>query len=231
MAKDSSKGTGAGKGGGSVANLQIGDEQIDLSESPLVYGQKDAALTGKARQTIEAFENKRVKNKIEYGLMTDADGNVIGDEVKGGKRGVRMSVRNWMQNTVMSHIHPRDNGTLGGTFSTEDIDNWAGFATGYNHITSRAAAKEGTYSISKAKGRTFKGNEMAIEYAKATAKFDSDARARYSQVVRDFREGKINVEQRFKEVQKLNNKMLVEMHNWLLSNQSTYGYTYTLERR
>ena len=64
MAKDSSKGTGAG-GGGSVSNLQIGDDKIDLSESPLVYGEKMAGLSGTVRKTVEDWEARRISSKIE----------------------------------------------------------------------------------------------------------------------------------------------------------------------
>lgn len=123
---------------------------IDLSGSPLRYGANDANLDGKARQTIEAFEDKRYKNKIEFSELIDANGNIIEDN-KGGKGSVRASIYAYNRAFALSHNHPRsgiDAGVLGGTFSEADINVF----TKYAQSVFRATAAEGTYSISRNKG-------------------------------------------------------------------------------
>ncbi len=75
---------GSGSGGQQIVTQVVtqGGQTLDLSSMPLVYGDKDAAITGAVRSVLEAQEQKRSKAKIEYGIITDANGNIIGNEQK-----------------------------------------------------------------------------------------------------------------------------------------------------
>ncbi|MBR5677077.1 MAG: hypothetical protein IKX20_02955 [Paludibacteraceae bacterium] len=224
MAKSSSKSNGGGGKLLMVKELNLGDDNIDLSESPLTYGQPDAALTGKARQVIEEFENKRYNMKTEYSTFIDADGNVI-ENNHGGKKSVGASLKARMTADAMSHNHPREAGVLSGPLSAGDVSNFVRF----HQKTYRATGKEGTYSMSK--GKDFKGKELTEAYKKQSdasyAKGDAKAKALAS----DYRSGKLTRSEYLSKLAKANNEMLVSDHNWLLANQKTYGYSYTLERR
>lgn len=200
--------------------------EIDLSGSPLKYGDKDANIPGKVRASLEAFENQRYKNKIEFSRFVDADGNVIEDN-RGGSGSVRASYTARLTAEAMSHNHPRKTGgILGGTFSTGDLNNFARF----NQTHYRATASEGTYSISKLKGFDKAGfaahvkSENAVNtkaYKAATAKIDSTYKANGYASYSDY----------IKAHNTAFNAYLVAEHNSLLSGQKLYGYSYTLERR
>ena len=215
----------SGSGGANtVRELTIGDDKIDLSDSPLVYGEKDKALTGQARTTIEAFENKRYGMKTEYSTFVDANGRVI-ENNHGNKGNVGATLYARKTADVMSHNHPREEGMLGGPFSAGDMANFSNF----NQTTYRATAKEGTYSITK--GKNFKGQDF-----QKAVKAQSDAsyqkcKSITDALASDYRAGKMTYsEYRIKAV-KANNAMLVDDHNWFMANQKKYGYSYTLERR
>ena len=130
----------SGAGGGGVSSLDLANgDKIDLTDSPLKYGQKDPMLTGAARQMAEQFEDKRYKNKIEYNRMIDKNGNII---------------------------------------------------------------------------------EENKECSTTCKKLANDVRA-----------GKLNYKNYAQKHTAAVNKYLVDMHNFLLDNQSKYGYVYTLEGR
>ena len=221
-----SRGAGSGRvgSGGRITSFQDGDTTIDLSDSPLTYGGKDKALTGKAREAIEQFENNRYKNKIEYSTFVSDDGTVI-ENNKGGRGSVGASYSARQTADAMSHNHPRGEGVIGGTFSTGDMGNFVK----YNQHTYRATAKEGTYSISKDKN--FDGNGFLSAFSKASREIDSSASKENRLLNSKVRTGEITYEQAIKQNRSINNKMLVSMHNWLLDNQKKYNYTYTLEKR
>lgn len=225
MGRGSSGGRGdVGKGGGMIAELDLGDDKIDLSKSPLEYGENDKSLTGAARQTVEAFENKRYKNKIEYSQLIKNDGTVV-ESNKGGKGSVSSSVWAHNQADVLTHNHPRGNGIIGGTFSDADLGNFAK----YKQTTYRATAKEGTYSISKS--AKFDGDGLTKAYKAYMKQNQAETLKACKQVVADVKSGKIAKADRSKAYAAACNSGLVDLHNWLLKNQKTYGYTYTLERR
>ena len=235
-----------------IKNVTMPDgTEIEL-EDELEYGTD----TGKGRlpQTVTDFENKRKKAKIEYDILTRADGTVI-ESNKGGKRSVRSTVFANALANITSHNHPRSGdeaGILGGTFSPQDISNFMRFP---NQTTLRAVAGEGTYSITKTPGLK-QDTRLSAKFATDFRDFERDSgkdydtaeRAAYS-VYRsiqnsnnsDVRLGKMDwseaskrnhaaYEDYMKEVCKAQNRQLIRMHKWLIDNQKKYGYTYGLER-
>ena len=241
-----------GKPRNEVIRLSDGREITLADGETLTYSQD----SGRAEmpQSVKNFEEKRVKGKIEYGLATMADGTVI-EERKGGKGSVKLSMYAARTAEVYTHIHPRsglESGQLGGTFSDADINNFANF----NQTTTRAAAAEGTYSITKgAKMLADRSlaRSFARDYARYQAQVDrevgrqvaqkgSDYRTRAEAIARDLRAGKITVAEAraqndtayatyIAEANKVANSSYIKYHQWLLDHQSTYGYTYGLERR
>lgn len=214
--------------------------KIDLSANPLKYG-NSANLNDRERQSVDRFENKRAGNKIEFGTLIDANGNVL-TESRGGKGSVKLPTRLYNEASVMSHNHPRtgnDVGMLGGTFSGADIHAF----TSTNVRTMRAAAHEGTYSIQKgakfnAAGLTkhFQENEKTLRAA--YQKRLNEAYNKIQTVKRNFEtkkatydEWKAAYNKYEKERKDAFNSYLVGSHNAFISGQKKYGYTYTLERR
>jgi hypothetical protein len=200
---------------------------IDLSESPLHYGGSDPNLTGKVRATIEDFEDKRWKNKIEYSRFVDANGNVIEDN-RGGKGSVRASLTARMSAVAMSHNHPRSGSEadlLGGTFSTGDLNNFVRF----NQTTYRATASEGTYSISKLKGFDSRGFKSYYT-AECTMNYGAYS-STITKLNASYRSGSMEYKEYISQAHKAFNKFLVAEHNSLRAGQKLYGYHYTLERR
>lgn len=224
-------GRGASSGGGGGASftgaLNLGGDDNNIQfDGTLKYGKNDPGLTGKNRQTIENWEQKRVKSKIEYGFATDGNGDPVGKEIRGGKGSVRVPISYHNQeNGAFTHIHPREAGVLGGTFSQADLMNFARGKT----TTSRAAAKEGTYSISK--GKNFNESGFVKFAYEANSRFEQSARAKIKVAKDRYRSGKIDYNTYLSEHGKAFNTALVELHNDYLSGQKKYGYTYTLEKR
>lgn len=203
--------------------------EIDLSDSPLAYGDNDPYLTGAVRKATEEFENRRYKNKIEFARLVDEYGNVI-EENKGGHGSVRSTVGAYKRAKSFTHNHPRsgpyEKGVLGGTFSNTDLDNFVH----YNPTTFRATAAEGTYSISKT--AKFNGSGFKQYYTKAF----TQSRSAYVKAMNNLKDsyysGKISSYQAYSSAShKEFNKYLVSLHNTLRAGQKLYGYNYTLERR
>ena len=223
---------GRGGNGGQLATSakdQAGND-IDLSKFPLRYGKADKNVSGGARKLIEEFEDKRIKGKLEYSFATDPDGNALA-ETRGGKKSVSTpwSVKNNAK--IFTHIHPRDTsivpGYLGGTFSAADLFNWS-----YNHQnieTYRAAAAEGTYSITK--GKDFK----YLEFSRwANGEYNQrylDYKTYMNGLNKQLRNGQVESSDYIKLARDAFNSCEVDQHNMLIDNQKKYGYTYTLERR
>ncbi|MBR5285393.1 MAG: hypothetical protein IKU30_00700 [Clostridia bacterium] len=176
------RGSSGAKTGNSVTRLIGTDNKpIDLP-APLTYGNDDQQLTGSARSSVEEFEKKRASNKIEYMRFVDPNGRII-EEDKGSAHHVRGSVYAAKHSYAMTHNHPRTNGMLGGTFSQADINNFSNQPM----IVNRAAAPEGTYSISKT--QAFDGNGLKTYFQKArTSAWNNyeqefkDATAKYTAV-------------------------------------------------
>ena len=207
--------------------VQSGDE-ISL-DSPLIYGQKDAAISGDVRTALEAQETKRLKAKTEYGLMLNRFGNPVGPEVHGGKGSVSMPYYTFLtKDGIFTHNHPRgkgDEGVLGGTFSTADMKTFAETPT----RTMRASASEGTYSITKTLSFDKAGFNSYI------SKIDSTASATLEKantnLLNDAKMGKVSYSDYMQKFNNNFNNYLVEVHNGMIAGQKQYGYNYTLEER
>lgn len=222
MAKSSRGGRrGAGAGGGITL---AGGEKIEY-DGELKYGKQDANMSATQRTLITSWENKRVKNKVEYAYALDEKGNVLG-EAKGSKKQVRTPARfHDTVNSVFSHVHPRQDGILGGTFSNQDMYN---FVKG-NNKTFRATAKEGTYSISK--GKNFDGQGFNVFMNRIDRELRAKHKVTFYNLAKDYYAKKITYEGYSKGYAKTFNSYLVERHNEILKAQKQYGYSYTLERR
>lgn len=217
--------SGGRKGGGKTAKgeLKLPDGSKIEFDGDLKYGGKDTTLTPEARKSIETWEAKRRKAKIEYAYSVHEDGTPVGNEARGGKGSVRSPASFKGEGTTFTHNHPRGEGMLGGTFSTADMRN---FANNKNK-TSRATAKEGTYSISKT------GKFDADGFKKYVATTHSKIRGDYESVAdklgKNFTNGKIDYGTYSKQNAKAFNTMLVNLHGAYSKGQKKYGYTYTLE--
>ena len=227
---------------------QIDGTKITLS-SPLVYGTDK----GKADlpQDVKDFEEKRVKNKVEYGKIVLKDG-IVQPEIKGNKSSTPMPVTDLRNAQLVTHIHPRtgnEQGTIGGTFSKADMSMF----TRYPVNTMRAVAGEGAYSITKS-DKLLSDVGLQKDLYNAYSKFHAtqdreynDKISEWTRTVGDVRlksiaESPTTRAEKIEALQQLNkdfvqvqvnahNDQLVELHNWLRDNQRAYGYTYALERR
>lgn len=223
---------GGAKGSGVTATTRGKMSFPDGSEvefdGELNYGKKDSTLSSAVRQAVESWENKRRKNKVEYAYSLNPDGTPIGPEVKGGRGSV--STPYAYHNTpdaTFTHIHPRGRGEeayLGGTLSLQDLRNWA---TKPNK-TERAAAKEGTYSISK--GKNFDSRGFLDMATKADSDFRTKYRAECKGLDAKYRSKQIDYSEYAKGYAKAFNTGIVQLHETYRQNQSKYGYEYTLEQ-
>lgn len=184
------RGAGAGgSGGGANGELVLPDGSKIEFEGTLHYDGDDKALTGATRTAITNWETKRATAKVEYAYAVDVNGKAIGSEVRGGRSSVRTPISyHSTQDCTFTHIHPRGDGMLGGTFSSADLRNFAN----YGNKTARAAAKEGTYSISKGKGFDRVGFNKFV--ATAQRAFESTYKQKRSSYESAYRQGKISYE-------------------------------------
>lgn len=224
MAKGNRGGRGRTVIGSAKNGLSIGNQQIEF-DGNLDYTIDDPAVNSTQRPLLTAWEKKREGQKVEYANAIGYNGSVYG-EVKGGKGSVRVPhFYHSNQGSVFTHIHPREDGLLGGTFSTGDMTN---FSNG-NNATFRAVAKEGTYSISK--GKNFNGNGF-LSYYKSQSKAEEK---KYSAIQKQLNNAVVNKKISYstfsKESDKAFNNYLLSLHNVLQKGQQIYGYHYYLERR
>ena len=218
------KRSGGGSQGASSNTLTIGNDTIEF-DGKLEYGPKQNA-TSDQRKGLDAWENKRYGNKIEFAISIDADGRPLQGEVRGGSHSVR-TPRWWGDSTtaILTHNHPRENGGLGGTFSDEDIYN---FIRG-NNKGKRATAKEGTYWISRM--QLFNGAGLRTYVKNTWQKNQDQLKAVRKQLNQDAADNKISKAEYDKKWQKSFNNYLIGLHNDLIAGQEKYGYTYGLEKR
>ena len=205
-----------------ATSLKDGSSTIDLSGSPLRFGKDDARIREKLRAGVEEFEEKYRGSAVEYGATFNENGYQH-TETRGTKTSVKISTLDYDMADTYSHIHPREEGILGGTFSETDLSHFAKF-----HVkTCRAAAKEGTYSISKGKNfdSTGFGEFVKREFGKVTSEAHKTA------TVLNRKINTMQYETYSQGIKDINNKMLVGLHNVLISGQKQFGYKYTLERR
>ena len=222
------KGGRGGRRGGGVAKgeLKLPDGSKIEFDGELKFGAKDPALNPTVRKNIESWEAKRANAKVEYAYSVDANGNPIGrGEIRGGKGSVRTPYSyHSTPDATFTHIHPRGDGMLGGTFSDADLSNFAYFG----NKTERAKAKEGTYSISKDKGFDAKG---FMSYAKSSqSKHRDEYTKKVDNLVKTYRTTDMSYDDYLKGNAKAFNTYLVKRHNDLIAGQKKYGYKYTLEK-
>lgn len=219
------KGGIGGSGGGSAQGELVlpSGSKIEF-EGELKFGKKDTTLTKEARKAIEAWEEKRVKNKVEYAYSVMEDGTPVGPEVRGSKGSVSSPMSYKQEGATFTHIHPREDGMLGGTFSEADMRNFSRHPC----KTYRARAKEGAYTISKTDSFDAVGFRGFIDGA--NRQFESTYRAKVKSLSADYRSGKISYNDYAKGNAKAFNTALVELHNIYSSGQKQYGYKYTLEK-
>lgn len=226
-------GRGASSGAGGVSprpiykedgQITIGMDTVEFDGTLNYYG-NETTISREQRDGVSTFEGKRKKAKVEYAYAVDADGNPVGQEVRGGKTGVSAPIKfHDTQDAVFTHNHPREDGVLGGTFSTADLRNFAIFG----NKTERAVAKEGTYSITKKKNFDSPGFQKFVnqQHAEARKAFSAAADALTKQIG----SGKISKTEAEKQRKRITNNYLIDLHNRYKSGESTYGYSYTLER-
>lgn len=177
-----SKSYGTASGGSAKGSLTLANGERIEFDGELKFG-RDSGVSGAAREQIEKWENKRRSNKIEFAYAVTQQGEVLG-ETRGGKKGVVLTKQmKETENSIVTHIHPRGYGDLGGVFSQADMVSW----TRNNMKTMRAVSKEGTYSISKQSNFNSKGflemfseddNKRRAEYIQRGNKIVSDYKAR-----------------------------------------------------
>lgn len=213
-----------GSGGSSSGELILPNGSKIEFEGELKFGKKDPTLTKEARKTIEDWEEKRVKNKLEYAYSVMEDGTPVGAEVRGSKGSVRSPLSYSQEGATLTHIHPREEGLLGGTFSEADL-----YAFAKNPSkTTRARAKEGAYSISKNDNFDAQGFKGFVHGA--NKQFVSIYRTKVRELSNNYKSGKISYNDYAKGNAKAFNTALIELHNIYSSGQKTYGYSYTLEK-
>nr|DAP15363.1 MAG TPA: hypothetical protein [Caudoviricetes sp.] len=131
------------------------------------------------------FEEKIRGKNVEYVGLYDENGKIVvaGTSYNSGAVGIPTSHPNFNKATRLTHNHPTDSTrVLGGSFSGADV---------YNHVTlnlnsTRAVAKEKTYTIQKSK--TFKRNDAKRMLKKASTSdtmWDKGARKLLSKVNKD----------------------------------------------
>lgn len=222
----------AGSGGGITrtvsGQIYFPDGTKVEFDGDLNYGKKDSTLSRAVRKVIETWENKRRKNKVEYAYSVNPDGTPIGPEIKGGRGSVSTPYAyHSTPDATFTHIHPRGKGQegyLGGTFSLADLRNFASKA----NKTERAAAKEGTYSISKTK-KFDKDGFMRLART-ADAEFYSSYRAGIKLLNAQYKSSNMSYSEYSQRAAKIFNNAMIKLHETYRQNQSKYGYEYTLEQ-
>ena len=228
MGRGRSGATGTrGRGRVETGELQLPNGSTAEFDGDLVYGQKDPNIPPAARQAVEQWEAKRVKAKVEYAYSVTEDGDPIGPEKRGSKGSVRVPYTyHDTKDATFTHIHPRgSDGILGGTFSRADMRNFAIF----DNKTVRAAAGEGTYSISK--NANFDRQGFLSYVKQIDGNFSKNMKAKDDSLVSRVRSGNLDWGGYQKAYAKEFNTELVSLHNAYLAGQKKYGYTYTLEER
>ena len=216
------RGQSSNKANSAKGNITVGTDKIEFT-GELRYYDNDRNFTQAQRTAVDAFENKRVKGKVEYGTAIAPDGTVIGEK-RGGKGSVSTPVWWAKDGAIYSHIHPREEGLFGGSFSRGDIEVFANDKYG----TMRASAKEGTYSMSKLSN--FDANGLKQYARKLEAEMDKKADVAYKACEKAIKNGK-KYEDAIKQYYKEINTAFIEWHEGYKAGESKYGYYYTLEKR
>lgn len=224
----SGRGVSGGHGGMKLPN----GERVEF-EGTLKYYGNDPNVTGKVRETIEAFEAKKGDAKVEWGLVVGPDGEPYAKAKRGSKGSVKLDFGSGnYEKAITSHIHPRETSDrtgvmLGGTFSLADMRSFA-----VREKTMRARAKEGTYSITKTKN--FKSQEFIGYVNKVEREFRVNTSAALKKandiIHHGDGKGQGHYQRAVKGYAKAFNTELVKMHEAYKQGEKKYGYVYTLER-
>ena len=116
----------------------------------------DGGLNRQESFRINQLESKIRNRKTEKGYVVGADGNVIGESIRGSRSAARFYVRDLMKakDAILTHNHP--NAEMGGTmaariglpFSHTDLER----AVTYDMKEIRAVTPNYTFSIRRPKG-------------------------------------------------------------------------------
>ena len=222
------KGNRGGRGKTTIGSFKDGaniNGDIIEFDGDLKLTKNDGSINPVQRAAVDLWEAKRANMKIEYANAFGFQGSEYG-ELRGGPNGVNLKPYYFAnRGSVVTHIHPRGDGGLGGTFSDADIKAWSRG----NGNTIRAVAKEGTYSISK--GKNFNGSGLYAYVQKQFNSYTKSLQTTKRSLQSKVNSGSMTAKQANKILQKEFNTVLVSMHNDLLNNQSVYGYNYYLEKR
>lgn len=199
--------------------ITINGDKIEF-DGELVYGDRQKL----ASEDIRNWENKRRFSKIEYAVIFDENGNIIGKEIRGGKNSVGVPEDLLKSpNLTLTHIHPGVT-RLSGTLTYKDLKQFV-----ENPIkTMRAVGREGTYSITK--GAKFKAKEFDNYVWGVEKKFDDKTNKIYTSISSDYNDGRITLDKAKKIWDREFNNALLEQHEAMRKGQKQYGYTYSLER-
>lgn len=216
---------GSSGGGGSSGNTVITEydgSSLTLSHA-LKTGAPDSSVADIQRKRLESFEKRHAKSDIEWGRTIDINGKVL--ENHSGNSG-SVSFNNLDNAAYLTHIHPRENGALGGTFSIADI-NVLSYHPNMKNI--RAKAKEGTYSLSKTSSFDRDG---FVKYANEQHSINRATYEKaYNRYYSQLNSGKISYSEYEAKSNNAFNNYLIKQHNSFLKGQKTYGYTYVLEKK
>ena len=196
-----------------------------LDAYPLVYSDDDPTLSGTVRQVVTAFEKKYYR-KPEYCLLVGKNGETI-DAVRGGEIRADISGESLQKAEVFTHTHARSvdkRRIIGGTFSLLDLNAWLDT----NCRTFRAAAIEGTYSISKGPG--FRKAGVGSYFARAERECFKRWKSEQAEIDRSYQRGEMSPQKYAKDCIKAENRLYVEFHNKLIEGATEYGYIYRLEK-
>lgn len=169
--------------------------------------------------TLDNFRRVVADSNVEYSMVVDNDGNIIGNIYRGGRHSTSVDVSAAFKNpnSRMVHNHPDPN--FGGTFSTADLQVHSN--TGAHGM--EATAKEGTYLMRRTANTDYAGFGRA--YNKAAPQLEAEWQRKWA---------KISSTKKFKTQQARDTaerQVFVGVyHRWLKDNASKYGLQYTFAK-
>ena len=153
------------------------------------------------KESTLAKEEAAIKgNNFETGIVVDANGKVLVRNTGDGSE-VKFSKADTaaMKDNTLTHNHPE-----GSTFSPADVE----LATKYGLSEIRAVSSNKTFSLTRVANKRGK-NQFSIDYKDAMRR---EANRLSLDIMSD---------------RAFNTKMNTFRSNWLKSNASTYGYSYS----
>lgn len=171
-------------------------------------------------ETLDNFARVIGNSKVEYSMVVDRNGNIIGDIYRGdsGSTSVdtRAAVRDRGSRTV--HNHPDPYG-FGGTFSTADLQ----FHANVGNDSMQATAREGTYLMQRTSTTDYRAFGRA--YNKAAPGLEAEWQRKWA---------KISSSKKFKTPEaraRAERQVFVGVyHRWFKDNAHKYGLRYTFAK-